>query len=288
VLREAISRFWPIARSRLRATYHRLRRRCIHAFRSYGKAELVEAMHELGIRPGDALMVHGGLSSSSGFRDAPSRFIEALLEAVGREGHLIMVSMPYLSSAYDYLRKGKPFDVRRAVSHMGIISETFRRHSGVLRSLHPANPVLAYGPRADWIVAGHEDCLHPCGLGSPFERIAQLNTKVLFYDVSMHNFTFFHYLEEMVQDRQPFPLFRDEVIEAQVIDHDGNVRVVRTRVFSDEAIRRRRLSVMSDELERKGLIRRARPGNSRLTLISTADAIRVVQELASRGVYFYE
>jgi aminoglycoside 3-N-acetyltransferase len=153
--------------------------------------------------------------------------------------------------------------------------------------LHPSNPVLAFGPRAEWIVAGHEQCLQPCGPGSPFEKIWQLNAKVLFYDASIFTQTFFHYLEDMVEPRLDFPLFRPELMEATVIDAAGNSRVLRTRVYSEEAIRRRRPAVMTDELDRRGLIRRARVGNSRLLLLYTGDVVNVVRDLAERGIYFY-
>jgi hypothetical protein len=44
---------------------------------------------------------------------------------------------------------------------------------------------------------------------------------------------------------------------------------------------------MTDELDRRGLIKRKRIGNSRLTLLTTDDTLQVVQDMASRGVFFY-
>jgi aminoglycoside 3-N-acetyltransferase len=214
--------------------------------------------------------------------------IDTLLAAVGPRGNLLMVSMAYMSSAYDYLKQRKPFDVRKTVSHMGLISEAFRKRSGVLRSLHPSNPVLALGPNAQWIVEGHEKCLQPCGPGSPFERLGQLHTKVLFYDASIFTLTFFHYLEDLLEARLPFQLFRDEFMEATVIDYEGNARVIRTKVYSQEAIRRRRPEIMTKELDRLGLIKRKRLGNSELILLATDDVVRVVNDMAGRGVFFYK
>jgi aminoglycoside 3-N-acetyltransferase len=260
----------------------------VDTFRSYGTAELLAVLRSLGIRPGDTLMVHAGFNRLSGFKASPSQLVDTLLEAVGPDGHLLMVSMAYSSSAYEYLKQGKVFDVRKTVSHMGLISETFRRRAGVLRSLHPSNPVLAAGPRADWIVTGHESCLHPCGSGSPFEKIAQLHAKVLFYDASIFTQTFFHYMEDMLEEQLDFPLFRQELMEVPVIDYSGEARTVRTYPYSEEAIRRRRPEIMTNELDRQGLIKRARVGNSRLMLISTDDTVRVVTQLARDGIFFYE
>jgi len=278
----------PLQKSKLRAVYYGLQQRLVDTFRSYGEPELLAALRGLGIAEGDTLMVHAGFSRRSGFKSSPTNLVETLLTAVGPEGHLLMVSMAYMSSAYEYLKQGKPFDVRKTVSHMGIVTETFRRRPGVLRSLHPSNPILAFGPKAEWIIKGHEGCAQPCGPGSPFEKLCGLRAKVLFYDASIYTLTFFHYLEDMLAERLPFKLFRDELMDAKVIDYDGVERLVQTFVYSEEAIRRRRPNIMTAELDRLGLIRRTHVGNSRLILLSTPDLVRVVSELADLGVFFYE
>jgi aminoglycoside 3-N-acetyltransferase len=277
----------PIPKHKLRSVYYALRQRYVDAFHAYDEAALLAALRSLGIREGDTVMVHAGFNRFGGFKASPSRLIDTLLETVGADGNLLMVSMAYTSSAYDYLTQGKPFDVRKTVSYMGLVSETFRRRKGVLRSLHPSNPVLAAGPKAQWIVAGHETCQQPCGPDSPFEKLAQLHAKVLFYDATIYTNTFFHYLEDSLEARLPFPLFRDELVEATVVDHAGKARTIRTKAYSEEAIRRRKPQIMTRELDRLGLIQRARVGNSKLILITTDDVLRVVNEMASRGMFFY-
>lgn len=277
----------PMPKHRVRSLYNALRRRYVNAFHTYDEVQLLATLRSLGIREGDTLMVHAGFDRFSGFKASPSRLIDMLFHAVGANGNLLMVSMAYMSSAYDYLKQGKPFDVRKTVSHMGLVSETFRRRQGVLRSLHPSNPVLAAGPKAQWIVEGHEACLQPCGPGSPFDKIGQLHAKVLFYDASIYTQTFFHYLEDSLETRLPFPLFRDGFVAATVIDYAGDIRVIQTKTYSEEAIRRRRPQIMTRELDRLGLIARARIGNSRLILLATDDVICVVNDMASRGVFFY-
>jgi aminoglycoside 3-N-acetyltransferase len=288
LIRAQLSRLSPTRKSALRSLYVGLHQRFVDVFRSYGPAELRSALERMGVRQGDTLMVHAGYSRLSGFKGSPSRVVDTLLDVVGVNGDLVMVSMAYASSAYEYLKKQrKPFDVRKTVSHMGMVSESFRRHDGVLRSLHPSNPVLAFGPHATWIVEGHENCRHPCGPGSPFEKLAELRSKVLFLDATIYTQTFFHYLEDMVEDQLDFALFRDELTEAAVIDYDGKARTVLTYTYSDETIRRRRPDVMVAELDRLELIKRGRVGNSRLILLHTEDVVRVVKDMASRGIFFY-
>jgi aminoglycoside 3-N-acetyltransferase len=158
----------PEQKSRLRSVDRRLRQIIIRKFRSFGIPELVQALRSLGVESGDALMVHSSFSSDSGFTGSPNEFIDALIEVIGPKGHLLMVSMSYMSSTYEYLQQGTVFDMRKTISYMGLLSESFRRRSGVLRSQHPTHPILALGPKANWLVGDHGKCLYPCGIGSPF------------------------------------------------------------------------------------------------------------------------
>jgi aminoglycoside 3-N-acetyltransferase len=233
-------------------------------------------------------MVHSSFSTVSGFTGSPSDFIDALIDVVGPEGHLLMVSMPYMSSTFEYLQKGRVFDVLKTVSHMGVVSETFRRRPGVLRSQHPTHPILAFGPRAAWFVEDHEKCLYPCGLGTPFDKLFQLGGKVLFVDVSFFTMTFFHYLEERIKERIDFSLFFPEPFEVPFIGSNGNGQVMRTYVYTLEANRRRRPQVLKDELDNQKLVKYHRSGNSHLQLVSTEDVVRCLDSMTARGIYFYE
>jgi len=198
------------------------------------------------------------------------------------------MSIPYLSATSDYLKKNEVFDVRKTVSKMGMVSETFRRRPGVLRSLSPIHPVLACGPRAQWIVAGHEDCSYSCGAGSPFEKLLQLDGKVLFFGVSEFHFTFHHYLEDMIREQLPFSLYEPAPFTVKVLDMHGETRWVETYAFTKEAISRRRVHVLFDELTRRGQMTRARIGNTPMVLLRAADSVACTTELARNGVYFYE
>jgi aminoglycoside 3-N-acetyltransferase len=171
---------------------------------------------------------------------------------------------------------------------MGLISETFRGWPGVLRSLHPTHPVLAYGAKAEWIVSGHEDCPYPCGPGSPFEKLVELNGRVLFYGVSEFHFTFHHYLEDLVKNDLRFPLYESQPYSAKVIDKEGKVRCVKTYVFTKEAISRRRVSILFTELTRRGQMKRTRIGNTPLVLMNVSDTVACTKDLAHQGIYFYD
>ncbi len=287
MLRNILSKLPPTQKSRLRGFYLERKKRFVDAFLSYDSGDLEKALHELGLRPGDTVLVHSSFNPYSGFRGSPEELIDVFLRSIGPEGNLLMVSLPYSTSSISYLQKLNRFDVRKTPSRMGMISELFRHRPGVLRSLHPTHPMLAYGPKAEWIVAGHEDCLYPCGPGTPFEKLALLNGKILFYYVGFVYLTFFHYLEHLVHKRLPFPLYTDKLYDVPVIDGSGKERIVKTYVFTPEVIKRRRFNRLERECWRRGVIRKSRVGATRLLLVETAEVIARTEDMVRRGVFFY-
>ena len=275
-------------KARLKSIYATWKARWVSTFRSYGPVELSACLAGLGVGQGDSVLVHGEFSPYNGFKGSVGQITDVFQNMVGPEGNLLMVSLPYLTSSREYLERLTCFDVRNTPSRMGLASEFFRRRKGVLRSLHPTHPVLALGPKASWIVAGHEDCIYPCGPGSPFERLLDLKGKVVFFDVEFDAFTYVHHLEHRVRDQLHFPVYDAEPFEIPVIDHDGGRRVVTTHVFSREAIERRRIPVLERELTRRGVLRRGRVGNTTILAVELERVNACVDEMLREGVYFYD
>jgi aminoglycoside 3-N-acetyltransferase len=274
-------------KNRLRGLLLRGKQAFVRAFRSYDKPALVAALRRLGAGEGRALLVHSSFRAGNGFRGLPGDAIDAMQEAVGESGHLLMVSLPYRSSALAYFRVTDRFDARATPSAMGLLSELFRRRDGVLRSLHPMHPVLARGPKAAWIVGGHERCPYSCGPGSPFDKLLQLDGMVAFFDAPFAAFTFFHFLEHRVCARAGVSLYHETPFRVTVACPDGVERVVDCRVFSEEAMRRRRFPVLEEELRRRRLVRGLRIGNTRLEAVELREVVACVDAMADRGEFFY-
>jgi len=272
----------------LKAKLLEARRLFVRAVLSYDAPRLSACLRALGIRPGDSVMLHSAFARHHGFRGTIEELTNVFLDAVGPDGNLLMVSLPYRSSSLQYLSNLKLFDVRTTPSMMGLVSEHFRHRPDVLRSLHPTHPMLANGPKADWLIADHESCKYPCGTGSPFEKIAELDGKAVFLNVPFATFTFFHYLEHRVSPGIPLPLYSDQPFQVPVVDRMGARRTVTTSVFSSEAIRRRRFHVLEDELRRRGLIHERRVGNSCIMAVRLRDTIDCVDEMCRDGQYFYD
>lgn len=277
----------PGARESVRDRARSARARAIAVWRSYSVRELESALRALGVSEGDSIVVHAAFRPLNGFRGEPVHIIDCLLDIIGPNGHLLMLSMPYGGTAREYLESHPVFDVRRTPSRMGVLSECFRRRRGVLRSLNPLHPVLAWGPRADWIVAGHEALAHSCGRGSPFERMLALDAKALFFDVGLETLTFAHYLEEMFSDTAPVPVYADDPVEVSIIDARGQRTRASVFPFAPEALQLRNFSVLYDALIADRLVTRLRVGNTRLRLMRLADVVDQATRLHDRGIHVY-
>ena len=272
---------------KLKSVYYKTQKRIIDITRSYSYPELLSALRELKINPGDTLMVHSSFNALNGFQGSPQDVIRAFKEAIDPDqGTLLMVSLPYTSSTHKYLKNNKTFHVGRTISRMGLISEIFRRQKGVLRSLHPTHPVCAFGHLAEWFVQDHENCLYPCGPGSPFEKIAEKDGKVLFFDVSFNTFTFIHHIEHLIQDRLPFPLYNQSIFDVTVTKLDGSNIMVKTKAFSLEAVQKRRPELLEAKLLNANKLQKTRVGMTHLNLVKVKDAISCVNEMS--GGFFYE
>ena len=272
----------------LKSRWIDLRAGFVKRFLSYDARELRIALRQLGVRDGDVLMLHSAFAQHHGFSGNIEQLTDAFIEALGPRGHLLMVSLPYRSSTLEYLQRVRVFDVRRVPSMMGLVSEYFRRRPDVLRSLHPTHPVLVHGPEASWFIDGHERALYPCGPGTPFEKMADRDGIVAFFNVPFATFTFFHHLEHLVRGDLPFQLYTNETYTVSVIDRHGEPGAVRTHAFTREAIGRRRFERLEQALRARGAITAAKVGNTRMEAIRVRDAIACAREMQARGQLFYD
>ncbi len=282
MLKEKISPYITGDQKRMiKSAYSRMKKFVVNHFMSYDEAMLRAAWKSMGISEADTVMVHANFKPDSGFAGTPLDLVGALMRFVGREGNLLMVSIPFRGSAHDYLLKKKPFRKNKTMSMMGLVTETFRKTDGVMRSLHPTHPVLAYGKDSAWLVAGHETCLFPCGAGTPFEKLRQSRGKILFFDVGFGAITFFHYVEDILKDKLPFKVYYDEPFSVTAYDEHDRLHEIKTFVFKKDIIRNTR--IVEEEMTRRHLIKKCKVGNSHLMLVNAEDVVTCQTALMESG-----
>lgn len=202
-------------KSRLREVHTRGLRLVEPARRRYlgtlDAAGLRQALQEVGVVPGETVMVHVSMNEIR--RAAPAvdaiSLIKLLQELIGEEGTLLVPTFPFSGYELDYVTTTDTFDVRRTPSQMGLMTEVFRRMPGVVRSLHPTHPVAGWGSRADEFLSQHHEG-STFGENSPFGKLAAAGGLVVGIGVGLFNgFTIIHSAEYLHDDVRVFAFSPD-------------------------------------------------------------------------------
>lgn len=270
----------------IKSKYNKVKKFVVKSMLSYDGEKLKARLRKMGVAETDTLMVHANFKPDSGFKGNPDDIVNALVELVGTNGNLLMVSIPYRGRAYDYFMKNKPFRVHKTISMMGLITEMFRRKEGVLRSLNPSHPVLAYGKDSAWLIADHEECPVPCGVGSPFDKFRQLNGKILFFDVGFGAITFFHYVEDITKDKLPFNPFHEEPFFVTAYDESDRKHVIKTYVCSPNVVTSAKK--LEEEMSQRHMIKKGKVGNSNMLLVNAEDVVTCQTSMVESGNLPYE
>lgn len=250
--------------------------------------QLFQQIQACGIKAGDSVLVHSSFSKIGFVAGGPRIIVDALLEAIGSEGNLLMPSSPNPGYQLDYIRNLNQFDVLNDPSKMGAITEYFRKLPGVKRSESPTEPVCCYGPKADWFTSGHLGEETPYTGNSPFARLAEAGGKILYIGVTLDNAgTSLHVLEDAVADFK-YPVYYPEVFHVSVKQTDGTIVPVSVKVHNPEQSAKRKCDDLLPLFEAKGVMKHAVIGNAPTLVFDAAKMLDVmITEYHSNGITMY-
>lgn len=234
-------------------------------------------LRAMGVRSGDALIVHSSFKSLGGVEGGPRAVVEALRQAVGDDGLLLMPT-------FTFAGKGR-FSVAKSHSQTGAVTEFFRLSDGVARSPHPTHSCGITGPGADDIALAHETT-SGLGVGSPFHLVAQRDAKVLLIGVDSGRNSLIHVAEALAA--QPYV---DEVFWGQpttpktlpsiAVEYpDG--RVVQRELVQTPGCAKG-FHVVDEELDRRDKLVRPVFGRASTLLMKADDVIAVARDMIAKN-----
>lgn len=231
------------------------------------RGEIVEALRGVGVEPGSSLIVHSSCRSLGPVEGGAETVVDALLEAVGPEGDLMLPTFNYSMPLPD-----PHYDPATTPCRTGIIPELGRRRPEAVRSLHPTHSVAAIGPNAEELTRDHLEG-RAFGVGSPVDRLASMGGFVLLMGVGHVTNSTVHVAEERAALPKAGRLGPPRI--AKVLLPDG--RVIEHALDTSPSCSSG-FGGAEYLLRRHGEIRDWRLRRCKLQLMRAADVIRRVQE----------
>jgi len=251
------------------------------------RAEISRDLIRLGVKAGDILFVNSSMSSIGRVLGGPDEVIDAIEDVLTPAGTLVMPAFPQPhEKMLSALQENEIFDSASTTSTLGQIPESFRRRTGVLRSLHPTCPVYAFGARADLITGAAKLCGSNWSLGTPLYKIKEHGGKILGLGVESGPVSLYHVIASVLVDRFPLRVGMEKVLNAKVVE-DGksplNLEIPRTRIERNPWLQ----ELFREFLIDRGVLRIGRVGQARSWMIDAQQLFESQMELMKRGITIY-
>lgn len=170
----------------------------------YTCEKLTTDFTNLGVEKSDILFIHSSFKSLGSVEGGAGTVIAAIEKVIGQDGLILMPSFNLLPSREERVQS---WDVYKAPSTVGWLTEFFRQMNGTYRSDHYSHSVAARGKNAKAFVADHLSCYgyqspwdYPpwgktYGTHSPMFRAYERNGKLLMLGVDYNTSTYIHLVE---------------------------------------------------------------------------------------------
>lgn len=251
------------------------------------QSAIKDSLKDLGIHDSDIVMLHSSLSKMGFVEGGAKTIVDSFLATIGDNGTLVMPSFPAIGYNYDYLMSDPIFDIKNTPSKMGAVTEYFRNLSNVKRSFHPTDPVVAFGPKSEYITQNHYNQITPYNDKSPFFRLCELNAKIVLIGVELDSLTNLHTLEDAVSNFK-FPVYHSRIFDCRMIDWNGNMVRVKTKVHDPKWSKQRRCNELKEHFIKAGFMKEGKLGLANIYVIE-ADKMHtwMVKNYLEKGITMY-
>lgn len=156
----------------------------------YTEENLLTQLENMNIDRNGTIIVHSSMKSIGNVDGGADTVLDALSTFM-KDGLLV-----FPTHTWEKVNKDNPKFYVDTPSHIGILTEKFRKRPHVIRSLHPTHSVAALGKDAESFTEGNERFDTPCARGSSWGKLLDRQAKILLVGVDLRRNTFIHGIEE--------------------------------------------------------------------------------------------
>ncbi len=239
---------------------------------------ITAALEALGVAPGDGLLVHAAVQFLGRPRGGVGVYWQALQAVLGPAGTL---AAPTFNFAF---ARGQAYDPLTTPSEgMGAFAEYVRTRPMARRTPHPMQSLAVVGRAADDLAG--RDTPGAFDPGSAFERMLDLDFKLLLLGANAAAISMFHYCEQRAA--APYRYWKDFTGPYRQADGSWQARTYRMFVRHLDPQPQLTLEPLEAEMRRRGLWR-SRPFNyGQLTMLRLTDFVAVVDEFLARDPWAF-
>lgn len=221
------------------------------------KERIIKDLRNIGVNEGDHLAVALSFKSIGYVKGGPDEFIDALMEAVGPNGTIMM---PAFTKPY-YI-----FNYKSTPTYTGLVPEILRKHKDAKRSKHPTNSVIAIGKLAKYLTEGHNE---NSSAYMPYSRLAEVDGKVLCIGLGDNLIAIRHEAQNLAGLLNKVPIR----YSTKYLNGSGSVKSF-TRKDVGGCVRR--LPELVPVLRKKGLVKDGSIGLAKSILVPAREALNIM------------
>jgi len=245
------------------------------ALATVNQETLTRKLLELGVAQGDGLLVHSALQFLGKPESGEGLYLKVLEELIGGEGTL---AVPAFTFAF---AKGDGFDLKNSPSvGMGSFSELVRKDPRSQRTSHPMQSLALLGKYAEELASLETSSAFDDG--SAFERMLELDFKLLLLGADIQAASVVHYAEQRAA--VPYRYWKEFAGE---VSQNGQVREASYRMFVRdlEVDAQLELAPIQDALEQKSQWQSTKLNYGHLSLCTMRDFVSACDQLLEQDAW---
>lgn len=241
----------------------------------YTKEDLMKYLKEMGLSNTDAIMVHSSMKSIGEVEGRADTVVDAFMEYF-QEGLFMTPTHTWAQMSKEYAT----FNPNTEPACVGIISNIFMKRKGVVRSFHPTHSIAAYGKAAEEYIKGEENANTPCPPGGCWDRLREIDAKILLLGVTHTRNTYIHSVDEVlgIKDR-----LTDEPTLMHIVMPDGSKKDVQMYRHYNRTVATDCFSEQFDKLKQAfydlGAAREVRFGDAKCILCDAKKIFEVCEKI---------